>query len=98
MKRDRLKEIKEWKDEIDLHGNEISERNFLTLHVEWLIEQAERVEELEDQNYAMSETRRQELEYSVKLEEQNSRYREALEFYAKGRFGGKARQALEESE
>src|SRR5699024_6562618 len=50
MKRDRLNEIKKWKDDNDLIGCEVSEHNFYTIHIEWLIEQAERVEELEQQN------------------------------------------------
>jgi len=50
MKRDRLNEIKKWKDDIDLIGCEVSEHNFYTIHIEWLIKQAERVEELEQQN------------------------------------------------
>src|SRR5690625_1034945 len=82
MKRDRLKEIKEWKDEIDLHGNEISERNFLTLHVEWLIEQAERVEELEEEVQDISVWNHGHRCHIHKLKQQNERYREALEFYA----------------
>ena len=44
MKRDRLNEIKKWKDDIDLIGCEVSEHNFYTIHIEWLIEQAEQNE------------------------------------------------------
>jgi|SRR5690625_304330 len=79
MKRDRLKEIKEWKDEIDLHGNEISERNFLTLHVEWLIEQAERVEELEEEVQDISVWNHGHRCHIHKLKQQNERYHDLLE-------------------
>src|SRR5699024_10272089 len=59
---------------------------------------ANRVESLEKEKVGMAELVDDSVEISWKIEQQNSRYREALEFYAKGRFGGKARQALEESE
>lgn len=47
-------------------------------NADWLIQQAERVEELEKVEYALQETYRQEREYNKKLEEQNKRYREVL--------------------
>jgi len=46
---------------------------------EIVIEQAERVEELEKVEYALQETYRQEREYSKKLEQQNKYYREIIQ-------------------
>ena len=53
--------------------------SFTDKDIEWLIEQAERVEELEKVEYALQETYRQEREYSKKLEQQNKYYREIIQ-------------------
>ena len=73
MSRNRLEEIRQWKDEIDLTGSEISEHNFFTVHIEWLIEQAKRVQELET---VIEQDKRQSVLEG--MYEQNKRYREAL--------------------
>lgn len=49
---------------------------------QFLYKQAQRVRELDEQNYAIRESYRQERQYNGKLETENKRYREALEFYA----------------
>ena len=48
-------------------------------NLDWLIN---RIDELEKVEYALQEIYRQERKYNKKLEEQNKRYKQALEFYA----------------
>src|SRR5699024_7674596 len=69
---ERLEEIK---------GDWEAERCIKPENVDFLIEQAERVEELERQNTPGVELNLLNAEVSD-LEQQNKRYREALEFYA----------------
>jgi|GEM_PF-4212735 len=64
----------------------------------WLMEQAERVEELEKEKDEWKDTAQSYYMTNQELREQNKRYREALEEIARGRFSGasyKARKALE---
>ena|SRR5690625_2484546 len=80
MSKERLEEIKQYL--VLLHNasdvdEETKDYIFKDLKVEWLIEQAERVQELEDIIY--KDERQAVLESMC---EQNKRYREALEFYA----------------
>ena len=52
MSKERLEEIKKHRDEADNSTDEyeFEKINFYNLHVDWLIEQALRVQELEQQN------------------------------------------------
>ena len=50
--------------------------------INWLIEQAERVQELEEENINLKAIKAGNEELIKILEQQNKRYREALEFYA----------------
>src|SRR5690625_945908 len=75
---DKLREIIESKKD----DREVAEFAGITLTLaeyDFLIEQAERVEELEKFNEAISETSILNAEESVKLWEQNQRYKQALE-------------------
>ena len=87
MSRERLEEIKKHRNEADNSTDEyeFEKINFYNLHVDWLIEQAERVQELEGTvRHAMKAIDNTEA-VRVKLinaEQQNKRYRKALEFYA----------------
>lgn len=85
-------------NDISLYGPKGIRMEAVIKDIEWLIQQAERVQELEqvigdlDENVAAFET--------LWLEEKrkNQRYKQALEEIARGRFSGasyKARQALE---
>ena len=68
---------------------------------DWLIEQAERVEELEEERDEWKDTAQFYYMTNQELREQNKRYREVLEEIARGRFPGasyKARQALRSDE
>lgn len=49
---------------------------------EWLIQQVERVEELEELNRILSSDKSMFIEELVREQHQNKRYREVLEFYA----------------
>src|SRR5699024_4421465 len=83
MSKERLEEIKEHEIIADNECGEYERHkvDFYYEHVGWLIEQAERVEELERQNTPGVELNLLNAEVSD-LEQQNKRYREALEFYA----------------
>src|SRR5690625_1554890 len=72
MSKERLERIKE---RVNYHGH-------LDDDVEWLIEQAERVEELEEERDEWKDTAQSYYMTNQELREQNKRYREALKFYA----------------
>src|SRR5699024_1340263 len=71
---ERLEEIREHEIIADNECGEYERHkvDFYYEHVGWLIEQAERVE-------IVSDTLNQEVKYSAKLEQQNKRYRGAIE-------------------
>lgn len=56
--------------------------SLVRIHGEWLIKQAERVQELEGDVRMRERVSYRNIERNIKLEQQNKRYREALEFYA----------------
>lgn len=62
------------KDETPFYFREVDEVDF-----RWLIKQAKRVEELEEENEALAETRRLDAVENVRLWEENQRYKQALE-------------------
>lgn len=87
MSKERLEEIKY--ELYTLHNcTETDEaiRDFIFNHlkIEWLIEQVERVEVLEKREEVRKLGAEANSKYYRKIEQQNKRYREALEFYAKG--------------
>lgn len=50
--------------------------------IDWLVDRAKLAKKLQDAEYSLSESYRQEQQYVLKLEKQNKRYHEALKFYA----------------
>lgn len=85
MSKKRLEEIK--KRLALLHSavdvdDEYKNYIFKDLKVEWLIEQAERVQELEKEKDEWKYTAQSYYMTNQELREQNKRYREALKFYA----------------
>ena len=76
MTADKIKEIEQkydmWADDFNLDPQD----------VEWLIEQAERVHELEDELIVQKEYFEELQNNHIRVCNQNKRYREALEFYA----------------
>src|SRR5690625_1884593 len=79
MSKERLERIKE---RVNYHGH-------LDDDVEWLIEQAERVEELEEERDEWKDTAQSYYMTNQELREQNKRYREALELLVKQETIGK---------
>ena len=76
----RLEEIKEWYAYNS--NNDWKMMAFEKKHIVWLIKQAERVKELEEENrIQMSETHKN-LDKVIYLDKKNKRYKQALEFYA----------------
>src|SRR5690625_4832571 len=73
MSKERLEEIKEQVEISNTHDD--NPNGYWYKNIWWLIEQAERVQELEDRHY------RQELidEHIERLEQQNKRYREDIQ-------------------
>ena len=95
MGKERLEEIKRL-DVSLLKGTKFYE------HWLWLIEQAERVQELEEDKKAMGDLIEKTAKTAWNVEQQNKRYREALEYIAAGipvhspiDYENKARKALE---
>lgn len=89
MSKEQLKELRDWKMNLNetlvLNGHEISEelkeetRKYRDL-LDYAIEQAERVQELEEDNknlQMLSSINRKE---HMRIHEQNKRYREAIEY------------------
>ena len=85
MSKERLEEIREIDQEIS-NGFALEDLDLNTMtvvnrdHFEWLIEQAERVQKLEEEVDRYHISLWQELVLNHVLTEQNKRYREALEF------------------
>lgn len=88
MSKERLEEIKK---KYFMYENYTGKVIMYHHVLEWLIEQAERVQELESR-IADDE------HFVVEILEQNKRYREALEFYAKEYGADRAIRALEGEE
>ena len=78
--KERLEEIKKHRNEADNSTDdyEFEKINFYNLHVDWLIEQAERVQELEEHIDYLYDNNVH-LKGDYRLQEQNKRYREAIE-------------------
>lgn len=74
--KERLEEIKNNDISYLLYGTKLKD------YWEWLIEQAERVRELEEERSEWKDTAQSYYMTNQELREQNKRYREALEFYA----------------
>jgi len=78
MSKERLEEIKrEYKK--DVYDCKLGR-----FEIDWLIEQAERVQELEKARKTLSDNHFQQIEQHKYLLEQNKRYREAIENIEKG--------------
>lgn len=75
--KERLDEFKEWFASGCEQG--LDDFGVSKMDIAWVIEQAERAQELEDAVYATGETYRQEREYNQRLEKENARLRKALE-------------------
>ena len=100
MSKERLEEIKQYLihfyNAVDVE-EDIKVYIFNTLKIEWLIEQAERVQELEETVEDYKTVNKELHQRGRKIRKQNKRLREALEEIARGRFPGasyKARKAL----
>ena len=76
MSRDRLEEIKKHRNEADNSTDEyeFEKINFYNLHVDWLIEQTERVQELENKCEYLSDTNEMLLDLNGVLPDQPELY------------------------
>ena|SRR5690625_924716 len=85
MSKERLEEIKQYlkhfHNAVDVEDY-IKAYIFNTLKVEWLIEQAEQVQELEEERDEWKNTSQSYYMTNQELRGQNKRYREALEWYS----------------
>lgn len=83
MSKERLEEIKQFlkhfHNAVDVEDY-IKAYIFNTLKVEWLIEQAERAQELEEFNRILSSDKSMFIEELVREQQQNKRYREVIEY------------------
>jgi|SRR5690625_2296580 len=88
--KERLEEIKKHRNDADSSTDEyeFEKINFYNLHVDWLIEQAERAERVQELEEDLTKYRNSfefQLLINNSIKKQNKRYREALEFYAGGK-------------